>query len=74
LDQGGAGPSYLDEGPRTQNALVYVISGEAGLGAEKIVAQGKAALLAPDGQQIHLTNPGRQPSADNAGKNAVVAG
>jgi hypothetical protein len=51
-----------------------VISGEAGLGAEKIVAQGKAALLAPDGQQIHLTNPGRQPSADNAGKNAAVAG
>lgn len=52
--------SYVHDVPRKQNAIVYVIEGEAGFDGQTAGA-GKAALFSHDGEEVRFSNSGDKP-------------
>lgn len=56
------GASYAHDVPRTQNAIVYVIGGEARFeGHPETAGEAKAAIFSHDGDRIRFSNAGNQP-------------
>jgi quercetin 2,3-dioxygenase len=56
------GASVVQEIPRKQNAVAYVINGTASFeGAVEQAAEGRLAIFAHDGEQIRVTNTGTGP-------------
>jgi len=57
------GATYMHPVPRSQNALVYIIKGQARFaGVNDVVSEGKAALFAHDGEEIRFSNAGDTPA------------
>jgi redox-sensitive bicupin YhaK (pirin superfamily) len=56
------GSAHTQAAPRTQNALVYVISGESSVGDHAgVLNESRAAVFAHDGDEVRLSNPAARP-------------